>query len=138
MLPGMTQKQLERLCREWQKTLRLQDWWIVARLVGQADMIPPDALASCTPTITQRKAVILVLHPSEWRIASEWPRDIEQTLCHELLHLHFAPFAPDDWNTPVGIAMEQAIDLIAEALVAAKRSAPLRTRKLSKKSTKRG
>jgi hypothetical protein len=42
---------------------------------------------------------------------------MEKTLVHELLHLHFAPFAAPD-GTPEDTAQEQAIDLIAKALVA--------------------
>lgn len=124
----MTHKQLQSLLREWQKTLRLQDWNVTAKFVSGGKIDPPGNIGVAITTLTQKSAKIQILKQGDDRL--EDPHDQELTLVHELLHLHVAPFAPDNWDTPVGVAAEQAIDLIAEALVKLKRRA------LSKSSTR--
>lgn len=123
----MTQRQLEVLLAEWQETLRLQDWTINARFVSAKDL-DGISLAQCKHTIERKIATIKILRPKRGEDASPHPRDVESDLVHELLHLHTALFEPSSWESPKGIAIEQAIDLIAEALVKLKRSGKKKSR----------
>lgn len=124
----MTQKQLEVLLAEWQAALRLLDWTISARFVRDGEL-DGGAIAQCKCTIERKIATIKILRPGRGPDDSPHPRDPESDLIHELLHVHFAPFEPQSWESPKGVAMEQAIDLIAEALVRLKRAgAPKRKR----------
>jgi hypothetical protein len=117
----MTQRQLEVLLAEWQATLRLLDWTISARFV-KADELDGGAIAQCRYTLERKIATIKILRPKRGPDDSPHPRDVEADLIHELLHLHAAPFEPQSWESPKGVAIEQAIDLIAEALIKLKRA----------------
>lgn len=104
------------LCRTWQERLRLQDWDVTV-LVEHLD----GAFGKCDTHMPQRKAIIRLddsdrdtpyITPGQ-----EW--DWEQTLVHELLHIHMVAVvgAKFDWDSPVGIAAEQCIEAVATALV---------------------
>lgn len=113
----MTQDELVALCRKWQRILRLQDWDVKVRLARTWDMQSSDNLGECSYELRKRMAAIRVLDSVDYDSEhTPWPQDQERTLVHELLHLHFAPFAADS-GTPQDIAQEQAIDAIAGALV---------------------
>jgi hypothetical protein len=109
------------LCREWQGVLRLMDWAVRARVVRASDMSEGHE-GSCWYTQAKKQASIKLMDPVDWPPDAVFEQDMEWTLVHELLHLHFAPFmsdkGPDD---PEHIAMEQAIDLIASGYVRLKR-----------------
>lgn len=111
----MTQKQLETRLKFWQKVLRLQDWSIAVSLVPSEDI--EGAHGMCNYVTTRKAAVIRVMRHSDWK-EGEMPYDADQTLVHELLHLHFALFAAEgDEDSLFNTVQEQAVDLIADALV---------------------
>lgn len=70
--------------------------------------------------LSLKEATIRLLDPIDFPPDRDAPQDIELDLCHELLHLHMAPFAPST-NTLQDTMMEQAIESIAKALVSLKR-----------------
>lgn len=109
----MTQKDLESLCREWQKRLRLQDWNIAVKLLRQYDM--PPIRGSIDWTYGLKAAVIRVLDPIDYDPSWVDRSDPEQTLIHELLHLHFACLDPDQKGSEQR-EFEQGVELIAMAL----------------------
>jgi hypothetical protein len=113
----LTQEQLEERLAFWQKVLRLQDWRVRVRLVRQRDLRDPGNQGESEWVLENRAAVIRVLEPFDYPSDSVWPQDMERTLVHELLHLHFAPFDAEP-DTAESIAQEQAIDCIATGLVA--------------------
>ena len=117
----MTEHELQALCAEWQKRLRLQDWDVKVQLARRWAMEPGNQ-AECEWNLRKRIAVIRVLDSVDWNSDTPWPQDQEQSLVHELLHLHFAPFRAEP-ETPQDVAQEQAIDAIARALVELKRAA---------------
>ena len=51
-----------------------------------------------------------------YNYTTDFPTTVEETLVHELLHLHFQSF----WDADQKIPMEQAIELISLALVGLK------------------
>jgi hypothetical protein len=103
----MTQPQLERLCRTWQRRLRLSDWRVDVTLVPLADM--PDLYGETWPDETELTATMRV-------------RDcplVESTLIHELLHLRLLPYSDGDPEEPRHGEREQAINLLADCYLRA-------------------
>lgn len=114
-------KVLEAWLGEWQVRLRLRDWDITIREVGVDEMDGPSNHGCIRYHLDSRTAIISVLKESHYDGLLPW--DAEATICHELLHLHFAPFDAEG-ATPEHTAQEQAINAIASALVKAKRGQP--------------
>ena len=111
----LTQEELERLCREWQKILRLQDWDIKVKICRQNDMTP-DSQADSTWTLPKKTAIIRLCDPIDY-IDVAWPQDMERSLVHELLHLHLAPIDDFEPGTIKDILLEQAVDAMSKALI---------------------
>ncbi|HEY3269440.1 MAG TPA: hypothetical protein VGM37_21205 [Armatimonadota bacterium] len=114
-------EEVRELCALWQKRLRLQDWLVAVRIVPHWNM-ERDSEGRCDATLSRKMAIIDILEPGHLYEGGLWPNDMERTLVHELLHLHFSPFEAEI-GTPADAAQEQAIDLIAGALVDLARSA---------------
>lgn len=114
------QTKAEMLVEEWKKRLRLQDWRTKVTMIRQYDTIPT-AAASCSPCLSLKSAAIRVVSEADHDLSVIKGYDMEQLIVHELLHLHFAPFMPDSDEGLMHAVKEQAIDLISEALVNAKR-----------------
>lgn len=112
----MTQKEAVKLCRQWQRHLRLMDWEVSVEVV-RWHQLEEDTRGNCAMTVERKAAQITILNPEDWRPDSPL-YDPEQTLVHELLHLHFEPF----WRNKKRLEMEQAIEAIAFGLVAARRA----------------
>lgn len=114
------QAQLNDALAYWQKALRLQDWTVVAEVVP--GHITDYAQGDCSHYLKLKEACIRLADPKHRRSNSFSAWDSETTLVHELLHLHFAPFRPDEDETPLEfIFWEQAIEQIAKAIVAINR-----------------
>lgn len=118
--PEMVQPDLHDLCAEWQRELRLQDWDVVAQYRRGHAMRDPDNQGECAWLPHKKLATIYILDPADYPPDASRPQDVELTLVHELLHLHFAPFVAER-DSAEDIAQEVAIDQIARALVALKR-----------------
>jgi hypothetical protein len=99
--------------------LRLSDWLVTVGILRLRDMAGQRA-AQIDWHLTKKVAVLELLDPVDFPPNSMLPQDHEVDLVHELLHLHFAPFAAPDGSAE-DVAQEQAIDLISRALVNAKR-----------------
>lgn len=99
-------KELTRLCRKWQRRLRLKDWNIS---IEHAD--GEDPLGSVDYDHTEMWAKV--------KISSALSgADRELTVIHELLHLRLA-----HWDTPYGDERkETAINLLADALLRTRRA----------------
>lgn len=120
MMEEMAAPQLLEL---WQRRLRLQDWFVDLRVSRNHEMPSGNQDGATHFCLRTKEAVIHVLHPSDRDPRSVCRYDFEQVLVHELLHLHFAGATPDN-DTPEMVALEQAIDLTAWALVQAYRDVP--------------
>lgn len=111
-------------CRYWQSVLRLRDWNVVVKFGRSFDMSSPGAVGQCWQSTSQRRAIITLLDPVDFRPAvdavDDHAHDIEDTIVHELLHLHFGDLRvpKGEQETPEQIAEERAIDAITGALVA--------------------
>lgn len=110
-------KKLVNITKYWQQRLRLNDWKVNVALVKHGG-IDEGAVGECETIVTRKVAYIKLLMPEVYDYQGKY--DIEQTLVHELLHLHFAPFMLNRGDKGY-LQQEQAIDLIADGLVGAKR-----------------
>jgi len=99
----------------------LNDWDIKIFIARERDMFNPGTQGGCRWELKNKMAIIKILDPVDYDPDIPWEQDMEKTLVHELLHLHFAPFDKYEADCMEGIVMEQAIDAIAKALVETKR-----------------
>jgi hypothetical protein len=121
----MTNRELQELCEEWQERLSLRDWRVTAEFVD-TNALGDDSVGDNHWTLPLKLSTIRILE-DRYIPASSIAGDAEETLVHELLHLHFAKWSDetylksDEYGTPV--EGEQGIDAISRALVALKREA---------------
>jgi hypothetical protein len=115
----LTEEQLQQKLKEWQKRLRLQDWIIKVRL-ARALELPENSMGCVHVVLPKKMAIIKVLDPIDYDSSLMLPQDMEDTLVHELLHLHLEPILHgiDDSKH---IEVEQAIESISFGLVTALR-----------------
>lgn len=84
----ITNKSLERKCKQWQKILKLSEWNITARFAPPSKMIDGDTTAQLDfVSVPEKVAVILVYeryynHPG---FNLSW--NIDTVLLHEMIHL---------------------------------------------------
>ncbi|MEH2384915.1 MAG: hypothetical protein V7K14_03790 [Nostoc sp.] len=107
----------QQSCQEWQQRLGLLDWDVSVKIVSSEE-IEEDAEGRVTWVINKKTADIKLIKPEGHPFDALRPYDMEETLVHELLHLHFAPFNIDTGLK--AISQEQAINAIAKALVSPK------------------
>ncbi|MFN6572401.1 hypothetical protein [Dendronalium sp. ChiSLP03b] len=103
----------QQSCQEWQQRLKLQDWDISVKVVPHRES--EGAWGNVRWNLQEKFADIKLLDPNDQSDGMR-PYCMEETLVHELLHLHFALFDADA-NTPEQLAQEQAINALARALV---------------------
>jgi len=118
----LTEDELREKCAEWQAILRLQDWDIQVTIERASSFKIPGNEGECEWNIQYKTALIRILDPVDFPPYSKWPYDMEETLVHELLHLHFVPFDNFERETHEKNAVEQAINLITCALLRLKRN----------------
>jgi hypothetical protein len=112
-----TNTEVQESCEQWQKVLRLQDWVIKAGIYRERDMHLGKCCGECEWNLKTKIATIRILDPIDYPDNLIMDQDMEKTLVHELLHLHFGPLYADTDDTSINDAQEQAIDCIANALV---------------------
>ena len=106
----MTEAQrLEDHCRNLQRHLRLQDWNVILGCKRFHEM-PDGLLGQCEWNLPKKEAFINILCQED-RDARPFSSTELDTLVHELIHLHFAPF----WDDANKIEMEQAIECLSQA-----------------------
>lgn len=113
-----TDAELQAACEHWQKVLRLQDWDVKC-FIARADDLDGDYTAGEVDwTYMNKQAVIRVVDPQDWPDDTNWDQDMEETLVHELLHLHAATFDTFKRGGAKHAGLEQMIVAVSEALVA--------------------
>jgi hypothetical protein len=110
------QAELDACVAKWQKILRLEDWDFNVRLLCKND-IDDGANGTCATILDIGWAEIKISKtPLE---ADGSPHDMERSLVHELLHVHFNTaihHARKIGRTELALH-ERAIDQVARALV---------------------
>lgn len=114
----LNSKQLQDKLKYWQKCLRLQDWDIEAEIVPMSKLQETWHRGECEWIEQLRAAKIYILSADDYKNSgSICSYDMEQTLVHELLHLHFVSIDIDKYYMPI----EQAIEAISRALISMER-----------------
>lgn len=110
-----TQEDLERLCREWQQRLRLQDWQIRIRW-AEMEEIGGQGNVSWQPS---HPDALIKVKRTEHSREPELRDPLEKTLIHELLHLHYWWIERNGQQTThvQDDLLEQSIDKTARALL---------------------
>jgi hypothetical protein len=114
----LSEEQLQTKLKEWQKRLRLQDWIIKVR-IARIHELQEGSMAQVRSTLLNKTAMILILDSNDYEPGLMLPQDMENSLVHELLHLHLEPIHLEDDSKQV--AVEQAIECITSGLLAAHR-----------------
>lgn len=112
----MTSQQLLKLCRTWQKRLRLEDWDVALCFAPPHAMSKPDALGQVQACAERKDALIKILRPEDWT-DSPFGDTVETTLVHELVHIHTIPIHEGANGASRRLAEEQALSGLVPALV---------------------
>src|SRR5690625_2812996 len=114
-------EQLEQKLKYWQSKLRLNDWKINAQITRDKDMSQRDRLGEVEYNIYKKEAFIRILDPVDYDDYGK--QDMENTLVHELLHIHFSGicyhFGKND--DVYNVLEEQAIESITSGLISLER-----------------
>lgn len=111
---------MNKLLKEWQNTLGLQDWQIVLETdCSPNDMELKDVQGETNYDEVNKCAIIRIINEKDYgkRIL---PFDKEKVLVHELLHIKFWLIQETENHTQNRL-VHQLIDDMARALVSAKR-----------------
>lgn len=111
---------LEELLEEWKSILHLGQWDIELRRSRQVDFLEGDNQGEITFNRVECQAIVRILDPIDW-VDTPFKQDMEKTLVHELLHLIYADFEPEDSNSLQYTLWHRSIDSMARALVSLKR-----------------
>ena len=112
----LSEPELQKLCLDYQKLLRIQDWDITVRLVNQDDI--PGKDGDVMWNNATRKATIRIPAHDTWAIGFSYKeQNMRLVLLHELVHVVFGTtdpmFNPDDIRHDL---WESSIWSVAEAL----------------------
>lgn len=111
---------LKALLFELQRELRLQDWRVdIAYVPNLTNAAGYPVHGLCSHLVDAKVASIAIRDPETPATASD--PTVEETLVHELVHLHFAPFSGS--SSAEIAAEEQAVWALTEALHGAKTAA---------------
>src|SRR6266403_5633026 len=100
MITARKSAKLTRRLRYWQDKLALNDWDVLIFYVPAEGMAGPERLGECHVAYDHKRAVIKLLEPKE-RPVEPWPFGDDEGICHELMHIHLAPFDSDNENNPL-------------------------------------
>ena len=123
-MAGLSQRKLDDLRREWQNRLKLRDWKIKIQIVDLAllkDLTKTDwPVGGCETFPEAKEARIYILRQEDWGDDTrERAANVEDTIVHELLHIHFAPFEASEPG--MMLHQEQAIEALTAAFLSLKR-----------------
>lgn len=111
---------LEELLEEWKSILHLGQWDIELRRSRQVDFLEGDNQGEITFNRVECQAIVRILDPIDW-VDTPFKQDMEKTLVHELLHVIYADFEPEDSNSLQYTLWHRSIDSMARVLVSLKR-----------------
>ncbi len=113
-------RQLRQRLSIWKKRLRLQDWRVDASIVRAREL--PGRLAEVAPNVPRKMAEIKLQDPRDDQKGE--PRDMEEDLVHELVHLHYPHVTPLNEKheaSPEYALFEQGVELTSLCFVEAYR-----------------
>jgi hypothetical protein len=102
---------LEALVAKWKPILRLEDWDIEIEYARKYELA--DGCAECNANIMRNLCTIKILDPNDINPDEDAnTRNVEATVVHELLHIHFRPYMPER-NTLNYEMWERTIDMLS-------------------------
>jgi hypothetical protein len=121
----VTEAQVQRWLKIWQKRLSLEDWDITAHIVRSREL-KPDTLGNLRWNSTSKTAVVRLMDPFDYDLPpEEIPSDMEYTVVHELVHLQLATIPKAAGSKDVE---ERVVNGIGEALFALEKGSRYRPR----------
>lgn len=115
----MEKEDFQQLLKEWQTRLRLQHWEVKAGLHHSKDFDGGVQRGQNSYNKFTGESYIKICHPDDYP-DGPFKQDIEVSLIHELLHLHFCYFEPEEEQQEF-VAWERCIETVARILVGLKR-----------------
>lgn len=114
----LTQEELNESLIYWQDKLRLNDWIIELKLKRARNM-REDCAGSVNWTLSKKMASISILDSIDYPEDVMGVQDMENTLIHELLHLHFASINDvyGNGSEVYQLFEEQAIESITDGIL---------------------
>lgn len=112
---------LDAMVQKWARILRLQDWDITIAMVDKRDLSLENVAGEISWNREHQQAEIRIMDPSQ-RPADMMETDIEETVIHELLHLHACPFDTFEVDSAEYYALELFINRVSQALLKLERS----------------
>jgi hypothetical protein len=112
--------ELEALLFEWQNQLCLTEWDIALKIVRRSEFGEEDNQADITYNESTGQGIIRILDPVDWDNAL-FNQDMEKGLVHELLHLMWRDFEPDDEESREHVLWHRRLEATARIMVALKR-----------------
>ena len=118
--------QLKELMSYWVKNLHLEAWDIKLEFGNAKDMVLDDdevvgGLTNMLPV--EQQAQIKIITNEGWReIDAVFPQDMEVLLVHELLHLVWHPFMPEEEQKAAIMSWHRQLHSTAKLLVELKRN----------------
>ena len=117
----VNEEKLRERCKEGQERLGLQSWNVKTGIYRERNFCGPERQGENEYNLATGTSLIRILDPVDYP-ESKFKQDMEVTLVHELLHLVFAPFEPDEDSKELEQKfMERAICQLSGALVKLKR-----------------
>lgn len=123
-MPGViyeSQEQLNTALAYWQDILRLRDWKLKAEIAREKKMSQLGRQAEVSVDEQHKYARIWLMSPEDFPEDVGWEQDHEESLVHELLHVHLWVLEPDKEDPRGDIPEEQAINSIVSGLIRLKR-----------------
>lgn len=117
----LTEDELKKLCAFWQNQLKLNNWRIAIGIERKTAFNNSQSTGEIDYVLPLRQAIIKILDPLDYP-NSPFEQDMEISLVHELLHLHFALFEPKSDDSLEFLIMESTIEQLANILVEMKRA----------------
>jgi hypothetical protein len=105
----------------WKTRLGLNDWSISVRIVPKSEL-PENRSGMCRAIVKKKSAEIILLDPRDADESWLNQYDLELTLVHELLHIHFVPWSllyPE--GDQAELFLEQTVHVLSTTLVQAAR-----------------
>lgn len=117
-------KEHDKLLREWQNRLGLQDWYIILKTDCRPENMAMKDVEGCTTWTESTKSAWIDILDGQFfpEHAAARPYDFERTLVHELLHCKMSVIQDMDEESTQNRLVHCLIDDLARALVDAKRS----------------
>jgi hypothetical protein len=102
---------LDVLVAKWKPILRLQDWDIEIEYARKYELA--DGCAECNANIMRNLCTIKILDPNDINPDEDAnTRNVEATVVHELLHIHFRPYMPESKTLNYEM-WERTIDMLS-------------------------